>query len=161
MFVVVTVKVYGVPLVNPPIVHEVAVVAHAGPTGVGVTVYHATGTPPESAGAFQDTVTCWFPGTPVTAVAFSGATAWYSNACEMPATLLPHVTATSTLPTACAGATAVTWVGDTATTFVAGTPPKLTPVTAPRLTPVMVTAVPPDTGPVVGASAVTTSVGPG
>ena len=132
MFVVVTVKVYGVPLVNPPIVHEVAVVAHAGPTGVGVTVYDATGTPPVSAGGVQDTVTCLFPGTPVTAVALPGTTAWYSKTVASPATLLPHVTATSTLPTACAGATAVTVVGDTATTFVAGTPPKLTPVTAPR-----------------------------
>ena len=38
VFVVRTTNVYFVPLVNPPIVHDVAVVAHAGPAGVGVTV---------------------------------------------------------------------------------------------------------------------------
>ena len=97
-------------------------------------------------------MTCALPGTPVTPEALPGATAWYAKALAIPATLLPHNTTTSTVPTACAGATAVTWVGDTATTFVAGTPPKLTPVTAPRFAPVMLTAVPPVTGPAGGAT---------
>ena len=55
--------------------HDVAVVTHAAAAGVGVTVYEPIGTPPVSAGAVHDTVTCVLPGAPDTPVAFPGATA--------------------------------------------------------------------------------------
>ena len=61
---------------------------------------------------------------------------------------------TSTVPAACAGASAVSCVEEVKVTDVAGVVPKLTVVAAVKLVPVIVTVLPPLVGPAFGATAV-------
>ena len=68
------------------------------------------------------------------------------------------VTATVTAPAACAGVVAVIVVLFTTTTLVAAVPPNVTVAAAAKFVPVRVTAVPPATGPLFGATLLT--VGP-
>ena len=65
------------------------------------------------------------------------------------------VTVTSTVPAACAGATAVIDVADFTVKLVAAVPPKETAVAPFRFFPLMVTVVPPAVGPEVGLMPVT------
>ena len=65
------------------------------------------------------------------------------------------VTDTFTVPTACAGATAVSCVELTTMTLVAAVDPKLTAVAPVRNVPVTVTVFPPASGPAAGDTAVT------
>ena len=65
------------------------------------------------------------------------------------------VTAMATAPAACGGATAVMLVGELTVNDVAATPPNVTAVAPVNAVPVMVTEVPPESGPVAGATDVT------
>jgi hypothetical protein len=65
------------------------------------------------------------------------------------------VTTTSTAPAAWAGVVAVIEVEFTKVTPVAAVPPKVTVAPLTKFVPVMVTAVPPMSGPLVGATEVT------
>ncbi len=65
------------------------------------------------------------------------------------------VTTTSTAPAAWAGVVASIWVELTKVTPVAAVPPKVTVAPLTKFVPVMVTAVPPMSGPLVGATEVT------
>jgi len=69
------------------------------------------------------------------------------------------VTTTLTAPAVCAGAVAVIEVALTTVTFVAEVPPSLTVAPDRKPVPVIVKAVPPATGPDVGATAVTVGAG--
>ena len=66
------------------------------------------------------------------------------------------VTVMSTLPTACAGATAVICVAELTVKLVAAVPPKDTAVAPVKLVPVMTTDVPPVSGPALTFSDETT-----
>jgi hypothetical protein len=65
------------------------------------------------------------------------------------------VTVTVTAPTLPAGVVAVMVVPFVTTTFVAAAPPNVTVAPAAKFVPVIVTAVPPATGPLFGATLVT------
>jgi len=70
------------------------------------------------------------------------------------------LTATVTVPAACAGVAAVIDVLLTTTTFVAAVPPNVTVAPAAKFVPVIVTAVPPAADPLFGATLLTVGAGP-
>jgi hypothetical protein len=74
---------------------------------------------------------------------------------RLPLSPLLLVTVTVTAPALDAGVVAVIVVAFTTTTFVAAVPPNVTPAPAAKFVPVIVTAVPPDVGPVFGDTLLT------
>ena len=65
------------------------------------------------------------------------------------------VTLTSNAPAACFGVTAVNFAAETNVTDVAGTVPNITVAPLRKLLPAMVTALPPDVGPIFGVTLLT------
>ena len=103
----------------------------------------------DSAGAVADDE----PATP--SGAFGAAIGVYVNRPAPVPVPLAVVTSMATVPAACGGATAVMLVGELTVKDVALTPPNVTAVAPVKPVPVMVTEVPPESGPLAGATEVT------
>src|SRR5437879_4115634 len=96
----------------------------------------------------------------VTAVYTLGGWNWKLSDAETALVPASVVTATSTVPAAWAGLTAVTCVSDTTVKLVAVVAPNLTAVAAVNPHPPIVTPVPPDTEPAAGLTEVTAGAPP-
>ena len=84
-----------------------------------------------------------------------GVATYVNPLTRFPLCVSGFITVTVTAPAACAGVVAVIVVPFVTTTFVAAVPPNVTVAPVTKFVPVIVTAVPPATGPLFGATLLT------